>query len=61
MIICIFITSVSTACSGPQECVCVCMCVHAHMCVCVFKQLVLQFCNGNQVCYKMLFSTGHFY
>jgi hypothetical protein len=25
MIICIFITSVSTACSGPQECVCMCL------------------------------------
>ena len=51
MIICIFITSVSIACSGPQE-----------LRVRVFKWLVLQFCsNGNQVCYKMLFSNGHFY
>jgi len=30
------------------------------VCVCL-NGWFLQFCNGNQVCYKMLFSKGHFY
>ena len=32
-----------------------------NLCVCMFKWLVLHFCNGNQVCCKMLFSKGRFF